>query len=244
MRPILFRWRGLTISSYRAMLYVGLVAGIFAGNAAARRRASIRSACSSRPSCCWCRFRRRAADVCRRPLVALPPRYPAYLGSPRRRRRPVRRVDRRAAALGASAWRPSPAARRVLGRGRVHDPGRDDLHAHRVPAERLLRGTSIARVGQSLLPNHLGVWERRIPTQCLEAAWAAVVLAAAVMLLPSRPFPGARFLFVALGYASGRVVLQSTRERRPGGHSFAVPYAVSLALIVSSLAVLTARWPK
>src|SRR5262252_1173754 len=35
MRPILFRWRGLTVHSYPALLYVGLVLGVFAGNAAA-----------------------------------------------------------------------------------------------------------------------------------------------------------------------------------------------------------------
>ena len=35
MRPVMFRWRGLTIWSYPAMLYVGLVAGVVAGNLAA-----------------------------------------------------------------------------------------------------------------------------------------------------------------------------------------------------------------
>src|SRR5437764_485103 len=35
MRPVVFRWRGLTIASYPAMLYVGLVGGVLAGNAAA-----------------------------------------------------------------------------------------------------------------------------------------------------------------------------------------------------------------
>ncbi|MEO8577824.1 MAG: prolipoprotein diacylglyceryl transferase family protein [Gemmatimonadales bacterium] len=36
MRPILFRWRSITVWSYPAMLYVGLVAGVFVGNLAAR----------------------------------------------------------------------------------------------------------------------------------------------------------------------------------------------------------------
>lgn len=35
MRPILFQWRGLTVWSYPAMLYIGLVAGVVAGNVAA-----------------------------------------------------------------------------------------------------------------------------------------------------------------------------------------------------------------
>ena len=37
MRRILFRWRGLTIWSYPAMLYVGLVAGTIASNVAAHQ---------------------------------------------------------------------------------------------------------------------------------------------------------------------------------------------------------------
>ena len=35
MRPILFRWRGVEVRSYPAMLYVGLVLGVGAGNVAA-----------------------------------------------------------------------------------------------------------------------------------------------------------------------------------------------------------------
>src|SRR4029077_14657784 len=35
MRPILFQWRGLKVWSYPAMLYLGLVAGVVAGNVAA-----------------------------------------------------------------------------------------------------------------------------------------------------------------------------------------------------------------
>src|SRR5215467_4969827 len=35
MRPILFRWGGLTVWSYPALLYVGLVLGVVAGNVAA-----------------------------------------------------------------------------------------------------------------------------------------------------------------------------------------------------------------
>jgi hypothetical protein len=35
MRPILFQWRGLTVWSYPALLYVGLVLGVLAGNVAA-----------------------------------------------------------------------------------------------------------------------------------------------------------------------------------------------------------------
>jgi prolipoprotein diacylglyceryltransferase len=35
MRRILFQWRGIIVPSYRAMLYIGLVAVVVAGNVAA-----------------------------------------------------------------------------------------------------------------------------------------------------------------------------------------------------------------
>ena|SRR5438128_5350323 len=35
MRPILFQWRSITIWSYPALVYVGLVSGVIAGNVAA-----------------------------------------------------------------------------------------------------------------------------------------------------------------------------------------------------------------
>ena len=35
MRPVLFRWRNLNVQSYPAMLYLGLVFGVVAGNIAA-----------------------------------------------------------------------------------------------------------------------------------------------------------------------------------------------------------------
>jgi prolipoprotein diacylglyceryltransferase len=98
--------------------------------------------------------------------------------------------------------------------------------------------------GSVYLPNHRGVWEKRIPTQCLEAAWAAVLLVSAIEVWHRLPFPGALFLCVTAGYASGRLVLESAREPPPGGHTFTIHHAISLLMIVLSLAALTARWGK
>ncbi len=94
------------------------------------------------------------------------------------------------------------------------------------------------------LPNHAGVWDRRIPTQCLEAGWAAVLLVSAISIWRWLPFPGALFLFVTAGYASGRLVLQSTRELYPGANRFTIHHAISVLMIMLSLAALTAHWPK
>jgi prolipoprotein diacylglyceryltransferase len=93
------------------------------------------------------------------------------------------------------------------------------------------------------LPNHLGVWERRVPTQCLEATWAAVLLGGAAAVWARLPFPGALFLLVAGGYADGRLALESAREHGPGAAKFTVPHAISLLIAVISFAVLAIRWP-
>jgi prolipoprotein diacylglyceryltransferase len=94
------------------------------------------------------------------------------------------------------------------------------------------------------LPNHTGVWERRIPTQCLEAGWAGVLLVAAITVWRWLPFPGALFLLVSAGYASGRLVLESMREPQRRATRFTIDHAISAVLVMLSLAALTAYWPK
>lgn len=94
------------------------------------------------------------------------------------------------------------------------------------------------------LPNRSGVWDRRIPTQILEAGLAAVLLAFAVIVRRWLPFPGALFLLVAAGYAAGRLVLESSRESPAGARRFTLHHAISVLMILSSLTALVARWPK
>lgn len=96
------------------------------------------------------------------------------------------------------------------------------------------------------LPNAQGVWKKRIPTQILEAAWATVLLVAAIKIWHLLPFPGALFLFVVAGYAAGRLALESARESEIalGARGFTIHHAISLGMIALSLAVFTANWPK
>jgi phosphatidylglycerol:prolipoprotein diacylglycerol transferase len=93
------------------------------------------------------------------------------------------------------------------------------------------------------LPNHLGVWRRRIPTQLLEAAFAALLLASALAVWQRLPFQGALFLLVAGAYATGRVALESCRERQPGERAFTFQHALSLLMMVASFGTLSALWP-
>lgn len=94
------------------------------------------------------------------------------------------------------------------------------------------------------LPNRLGVWDKRIPTQGLEAGWAAILLVFAIAAWHSLPFPGALFLIVTVCYASGRLLLSMGRERYSGATGLAVRHGISVTIIVSSLAVLMACWPE
>jgi phosphatidylglycerol:prolipoprotein diacylglycerol transferase len=94
------------------------------------------------------------------------------------------------------------------------------------------------------LPNHLGVWERRIPSQCLESGWAAILLVFGILVWRWVPFPGALFLLCAAAYASGRLVLESLREPEPGAARFNIYHGISVAIIFLSVATLAVRWPK
>jgi phosphatidylglycerol:prolipoprotein diacylglycerol transferase len=110
----------------------------------------------------------------------------------------------------------------------------------------LMNGCCAGRTSESwlsvYLPNHVGVWERRIPVQCLEAGWAGLLLASAIVFWHRLPFSGALFLITTAGYASGRLVLESLREQEPGVGRFNVYHGFSVALLLLSLATLTAGW--
>jgi phosphatidylglycerol:prolipoprotein diacylglycerol transferase len=94
------------------------------------------------------------------------------------------------------------------------------------------------------LPNHMGVWERRIPTPCLEATWAAVLLVSAIATWRWLPFPGALFLLVTTAYCCGRLLLESWREPTPGANRFNIQHGISVVLIMASVTTLMACWPR
>jgi len=111
----------------------------------------------------------------------------------------------------------------------------------------LMNGCCAGRPTQSLismyLPNLKGDWARRIPTQCLEAVWGIVLIGFALVVRQSLPFPGALFLLVTIGYASGRLFFESTREATGKGR-FTIHHGISVLLIVCCLGALALRWPR
>jgi phosphatidylglycerol:prolipoprotein diacylglycerol transferase len=245
MRRILFQWRGFTVWSYPAMLYVGLVAGVVAGNAAAHAagidafRVFVATLVLIVPALIFARLLHVAAH------------WRLYRHNPRRiwnrREGGFAQYGGLAAALPLSL--PLLAALN-LPLGAFWDVGMLTILVGMIFARIgcLMNGCCAGRPSQTwvsvYLPNHLGEWERRIPTQCLEAAWAAVLLVSAITIWRWLPFPGALFLLVTAGYAAGRLALESMRALPPGASRFTIHHAISGLLIVLSLAALTARWPK
>jgi phosphatidylglycerol---prolipoprotein diacylglyceryl transferase len=91
------------------------------------------------------------------------------------------------------------------------------------------------------LPDHCGVWQRRIPTQLLEAAWAAAVLAGASLAYAARPSAGATFFGALAAYAAGRLLLEPTRETAGSGGSRA-NMALSALLMAGASIALVVGW--
>ena len=241
MRPILFTWRGITVWSYPAMLYIGLVFGMFAGQLAAH---------ASR------------MDGVRVYLATLTLLVPALAGArllyvsanwPLYRKNLPRIWDRKDG--GYIMYGGLPAALLVsvplLGVLHLSIPAFWDVAIFTI-----LVGMAFTRIGCLLngccagrtssrfgfaLPNQRGVWEKRIPTQVLESALAALLLLFALAFRPWAPFPGALFLLVALGYALGRILLEFGRERKtkPG---FTIAHIISLLITLLSVTILTVYW--
>jgi phosphatidylglycerol---prolipoprotein diacylglyceryl transferase len=243
MRPLLFRWRGINVWSYPAMLYVGLVVGVAAGNIAAHAagldafRVYVATLLLIPPSLVGAR------------LLHVFTHWDIYRND---RKRIWNRNEGGQAQYGGLAVM-VPLSFPLLAVLDIPLGGFWDVSSFTI-----LVGMIFTRVGCLLngccagrpsgilgvhLPNAHGVWEKRIPVQILEAAWATVLVIASIMIWHLLPFSGALFLFVVAGYAVGRLALESARELAPGARGFTIHHAISLGMIALSLAVFTANWP-
>ena len=242
MRPILFRWRGLTVWSYPALLYVGLVLGVFAGNVAAH------AAGIDARAVFMATFLLLLPALLGARLLFVATHWSAYRENPRRI---FSRSDGGAAQYGAlGVILPlSVPLTAVLGLslGEFWDAATFTILVGAIFTRVgcLLNGCCAGRPSMRWgvrLPNRAGVWERRVPTQALEALLAAILLAGAVFAWPHRPFAGALFLGAAGAYAVGRLALESFRERPAGSRGLTIHHVISLVLIVTCGAALAHRW--
>lgn len=243
MRPVLFYWRGTPIHSYPALLYVGLIAAVVVGNRAAHAM---------------------GLDAFRVYVATIVLIVPAIVGARLLHvainwkfywRNPRQIWDRAEGGYGMYGGLPLALLLAL-----------PVLHALRLPFAAfwdvgilsILTGMIFARVGCFLngccsgrasdvwfslyLPNHLGQWKKRIPSQCLESVWASVLLVLAILARSRMPFPGALFLGVCCIYPAGRLVLESFREPENNSGRFTLYHAISLAIMVLAIATLSAKW--
>jgi phosphatidylglycerol:prolipoprotein diacylglycerol transferase len=245
MRRVLFRWRGVTVWSYPAMLYIGLVIGTTAGNVAAHA-AGIDA------------LRTYAATLLLIPaalfgsrLLFVAQHWRYFHGHPKHI---WGRSDGGAAMYGGLFLSLALSVPLLVALdvpfGAFWDVTTFTILVGMIFTRIgcLLNGCCAGRVSHSwgslYLPGCSGAWEKRIPTQCLEAAWAAVLAALATLLWKRMPFPGALFLTTTAAYAAGRLPLESAREREAGSSRFTLHHALSLLMIVASLAALAICWPE
>ena len=93
------------------------------------------------------------------------------------------------------------------------------------------------------LPDQHGVWQRRIPTQLLEATWVIIVLIGAINIWESLVAPGALFLYTLGAYGAGRFVIESMLQEQD--FVFGLPFSQILSLvlmIVSLMGLATSSW--
>jgi phosphatidylglycerol---prolipoprotein diacylglyceryl transferase len=212
MRPILFYWRGRPVWSYPALLYLGTVVGLIAGNGVANARGldgtrvyfaavlllpvALLGARLTFVAAHWHLFRDRPAQMWRRDiggqamfggLIAVPISLPLL------------------ASLEVPFWAFWDIGVVIILIGMVFT---------RIGC--LLNGCCAGRPTTSrlglVLRDRAGIVRRRIPTQLLEAALGATVLVM-VWLVPMDANPGTMFLTANAGYAAGRALLEGTRER-------------------------------
>lgn len=240
---MLFRVRGIPVWSYPAMLYVGTVCGILYGHDAARR-AGLDA------------FRVWLATLLLLAIALLGARLLFVFTHWSLYRQDLRRVfDRQegGAAQYGGLLAAVPVSWPLLRLLDIPFGGFWDVAVQTILVAMiftrvgcLLNGCCAGRPSRIFgiyLPNHLGVWQRRIPTQILEGVFAGILLVIARMTWPVLPFSGAVFMLVSGSYASGRLPLESARERKPGEGRFTVQHGISVFVMAVCFGGLWALWP-
>ena len=243
MRPVLLDMHGVRIHSYPAMLYLGMVVGMTAGNYAANltgldsARVLVAMVLLTIPGLVGAR------------LLFVATHWSIYRREPRR----IWRRSEGGASLQGGLLLMVITSLPLLGALRVPFGGFWD-----VAILTMLIGMIFTKVGCLLngccggrptdgwfalyLPDHRGVWRRRIPTQLLESGLAMLILIAAVGLWTHRPFQGAVFLACLLVYSVGRFALQATREEQEKLGKWNIQQAMCVVFGSMALAGLFFGW--
>lgn len=233
MRPILFRWRGHAIHSYKAMLFAGLVLGITTGQVTAER------AGLDARSVYFATIVLLVPALAGARLLFVATEWRIYCREPERI---WRRSEGGFSMLGGL---PPAMAISVPLLGALDIPFGAFWD---VSTFTILVGMATARVGCLLngccagrsarrfglfLPDHHGRWERRVPIQLLEGLAAVALLTVVTLEWNARPFAGAILLMAAAGYGTIRCALEPLRDESRMGTSSLVSLAMSATLAVA-----------
>jgi len=228
MRPTLMMWRAFRIPSYVAMLYLGLLAGTYSAYAAGRAEGL------SGERLIGAILALLVAAVLGARLAFVASRWPAYRLQPRRILFPGNEGG--AVAYGALASVPVSIPLLValgLPFASFWDAG----------AFGFLAAISCLRIGCFLNGCCCGLLARRIPTQLLEAGWAAMLLVGAILAADTMPFAGALFVSTLAAYAAGRFFIDFGRDAPRKLGRLTVAQAWSASFVLLSVTLLTiATW--
>ncbi len=243
LRQVLLEWRGLRIHSYPVMIYLGLTLGLVAGdyvaNLAGMDAARVFAAI----------LVLAIAGLVGARLMFVATHWASYRSQPRRI---WRRAEGGAAVQGglllAVAASPPLLAALGLPLGAFWDVATFVMLIWSIFGRFgcLLHGCCSGRPSSGrftlYLPDHRGVWCRRIPTQLLEAGFGLLLLIAAAALWSRRPFPGALFLASVAAYSAARVILLPLRAEQERIGALSVHRAIAIGVAVLSLGVLVMLW--
>ena len=243
LRQVLFEWRGIRIYSYPAMLYLGLTVGVIVGNYVANlaRMDTARVLIAT--------MLLTISGMVGARLLFVATHWTVYRREPRRI---FRRSEGGAANQGglimAVSISPPILTALQLPFGAFWDVTTFVMLIWLIFGRFgcVLHGCCSGRPSAGLLslylPDHQGIWCRRIPVQLLEAGWAILILAGAAGLWNQRLFPGALFLLAVAAYGVGRAALQPARDppKRSGG--LYIHQALFVTLSVLSLTVFVVLW--
>ena len=244
MRRLLFEWHGIKLYSYPVMLYLGLLSGIMAGTYGAGLD-------GLNPG------RVYATLLLLIPVALVGARLLFLLAHWRLYRREPHRIWRQSeggASLYGGLLLSCLVSLPVLKILRLPFGAFWD-----VASITMLIGMTFTKVGcflngscagrpttsrQALyLPNHQGIWRRRLPTQLLEAGWAAVILLGLMGLWHRLPFPGAGFLYTVAAYSLGRWWLEATREDIETVGPLSLHRSIAVGLVAVCLMGFAVMWP-
>lgn len=243
MRPILFRLGGVSIYSYLAMLYLGIVLGIYA-QLHAGRTIGLEPARTLIATLVLL----MAALMGARLLFVIP-NWRMYRRAPRR----IWRFSDGGASMYGGLFLAVPLSLPLTAILQIPFAAFWDTASFT-----MLVGMIVTRAGCFLngccagrptqgwlgldLPDHRGVWTRRIPNQFLEAAWGLLALTGAVVLWEHRPFAGALILYALGAYGAGRIVLETARDEPDRVRGVRLQRAISMVFVAVSLTAFAVAW--